>query len=97
MLDLLLEGILLEQVSPESEEGGKKLVLVLITSTPATGTREEAVETAETIGKNGKESEGEYLENIARVPCIWYLIIFQKKSVPVLALFDLGIRLMPST
>lgn len=40
--------------------------------------------------KNGKESKsGEYPENLARVSYIRYLIIFQKKSVPELALFDL--------
>ena len=40
------------------------------------------------IGKNSKESEGEYPENLARVPCIRYPITFQKKSVPISALFD---------
>ena len=78
----------------------KKLVSVLAISMPVTGTRVEtveaakAVETAEAaetaeVGKNGDESEGEYL-NLARVPCIRYFIIFQKKSVPVLALLDSG-------
>ena len=62
---------------------------------PVTETREEtveiikAVETAG-IGKDGEESKSEYLENIARVPCIQYPITFWKKSVPILALFDLG-------
>ena len=42
---------------------GKKLVLVLVTSTPMTETRGEAVETAETArkSKDSKESKGEYL------------------------------------
>ena len=47
----------------------------------------EAVETAG-AGKNGKKSEGEYLKNLVQVPCIWYYIIFWKKSVHVSALFD---------
>ena len=68
---------------------------VSATFTLLTETKEELVETAEAIetteiDKDGKESKGEYPENLARVPCIWYLITFRKKSVPVLALFDLG-------
>ena len=64
-----MEGTLLKQVSlkSESKEEVKKLMLVLATSTPVTGTREEiaksvgtgkSVETAE-VGKNGKESKSE--------------------------------------
>ena len=82
----------------ESEEGVKKLVSVLATSTPVTGTREEAVEAAESfgtaeavetaeVGKDGEESEGEY-PNLARVPCIRYPITLRKKSVS--ALLDSG-------
>ena len=48
---------------------------ILTTSTPVTGTKEEAVETAKTAetakaietagaGKNGKKSEGEYPKNL---------------------------------
>ena len=60
-------------MSSESEEGVKKLVTVLATSTPMTVAREE------TIGEN--------LGSIfARVPCICYPINFEKKSV--LALLD---------
>ena len=47
----------------------------------------KAVETAGT-DKDGKESEGKYLENIILVPCIRYPITFRKKSVPVSVLFD---------
>ena len=83
---------------PRASEA-KKLVLVLASSTLVTGTREKtvetpkAVETAKTVetvgtGKDGKKSEGEYLENLARVPCICYPINFRKKSVS--ALLDLG-------
>lgn len=45
----------------------KKLVLVLVISTPITGTREEVVEIAEIakVDKDGKESEDEYSENLA--------------------------------
>ena len=45
----------------------------------------------ETVGesKDDEESKGEY-PNLARVPCIRYPITFRKKSVPVLALLDLG-------
>lgn len=55
----------------------------------------KAIETAKTIktagaGKNGKWSEGEYLENLVQLPYIRYPITFRKKSVPVLVLFDLG-------
>ena len=82
----------------KSKERVKKLVSVLATSTPVTGTKEEAVETAESVetaklvdtaevGKNGKESKGEY-PNLARVPWIRSPITLGKKSV--LALFDLG-------
>ena len=49
----------------------------------------KAVGTAE-IGKNGKESKGKYLENLAQVLCIRYPITFWKKSVPMLMLLDLS-------
>ena len=54
--------------------------------------RKEIIETAETVGasKDYKESEGKYSENFAQVLCIWYPIIFWKKSVPISTLFDLG-------
>ena len=57
---------------------------------PVTWTRKDAVETAKTTGKDGKESEGEYPEIFVWVPCIRYSIIFQKKSMPTLALFNSG-------
>ena len=65
-------------------------MLVSAISTPVTRTREEAVETVETAkaNKDGEESEAEYLENLAQVLCIWYSIIFQKKSVPVSTFLD---------
>ena len=58
-----------------------------------TATREKAVKTTEVadsarIGKNKKESKDKYLENLAQVLCICYLINFWKKSV--FAFFDLG-------
>ena len=70
---------------------------VSATSTQVTRTREKAFEATEFIGttkavetvevgKDSKESEGEYL-NLTQVPCIWYPITFKKKSV--LALLDL--------
>ena len=67
---------------------------VSTTSTLVTGTRKETVETVEAVeivevNKDGKESKGEYL-NLAQVPCIRYLITFQKKSVSISALLDLG-------
>ena len=79
----------------------KKLVSVLATFTLVTMTREEIVETAKALetakavqiartGKNGKESKGEYPENLAQVLCIRYPIIFQKDSVPISAFFDSG-------
>lgn len=61
-------------------------MLVLVIFTPVTGTREKTVG----AGKNNKKSDGEYPENLAQVPCIWYLITFQKKFVPISTLFDLG-------
>ena len=59
---------------------------------PVTRTGKETVEAIKIAGagKDGKESESEYLENLAQVPCIRYPIIFQKKSVPMLALLDSG-------
>lgn len=77
-------------MSPESKEGAKKLVSVFATSMPAIEPREEAVETIEAAGKNGEGSKAEYPENFARVLYIWYLITFRKKSVLILALFNLG-------
>ena len=79
----------------------KTLVLILATSTLVTEIREEMVETAEAIetikavktagtDRNDKESKSEYLENLAWFPCIQYPITFQKKSVPMVALLDLG-------
>ena len=70
--------------------GAKKLVSVSATSTQVTETRGEAVKTAETAGegRDGEESEKEY-PNLTQVPCIRYSITFQKKFVPVSALFDL--------
>ena len=58
-----------------------------------TGTKKEALETAKMAesaraDKDGKKSKGKYLENLAQVPYICYLINFRKKSV--LALFDSG-------
>ena len=55
----------------------------------------KAIETTKTIetagvGKNSKWSEDEYLENLVQLPCIQYPITFQKKSMPVLVLFNLG-------
>ena len=78
----------------ESEEGVKKLVSVSATFTPVTETSKEVVETAEAIetakiAKGGKESEDEY-QNLTRVPCIRYPVIFRKKSVSMSALLDLG-------
>ena len=74
-------------MSPEA----KKLVSVSATSTPVIETRGGAIETAETAreGKDSEESERKY-PNLAQVSCIWYPITFQKKSVPVSALLDLG-------
>ena len=67
-------------------------MLVLTISTLVTRTRDEAVEIIETTGadKDGKKSEVDFSENLAQVPYIRYPITFRKKSVPVLALFDLG-------
>ena len=55
-----------------------------------TRTRDEAIETAETVGvsKDDKENEDEYPENLVWVLCIWYPITFWKKSMPVLVLFN---------
>ena len=79
-------------MSAEEETGVKKLVSVLATSTPVTGTREEAIEVAKSIeaaeiGKDDEESKSEY-PNFARVPCIRYPITFRKKSVSMQALLD---------
>ena len=61
-----------------------------------TGNREEMIETAEAIKtaevvKDGKESKDEY-PNLTWVPCIRYPIIFRKKSVSMLTLFDSDIE-----
>ena len=58
-------------------------------SMPATETREKAVETAEAVDKDDKETKSNHLENLAWVLCIWYSITFWKKSVAVSVLFDL--------
>ena len=81
-------------MSAEEETGVKKLVSVLATSTPVTGTRKEVVEAAESVGiirvgKDNKESKGEY-PNLAQVLCIQYPITFWKKSVFISVLFDSG-------
>ena len=68
------------------ESGVKKLVSVLATFMPVTGTRKKAVETAE-VGKDSAESKSKY-PNLVQVSCIRYPITFWKKSVS--ALFDLG-------
>ena len=65
---------------------------------PVTKIRGKAGEIDETVevveiyraSKDGKESKGNYLEHLTQVPCIRYPITFWKKSVLVLALFDLG-------
>ena len=62
---------------------------VLATSTLVTGTREVMAEAAR-VGKDSKKREGEYLENLVRVLCIWYPITFWKKSVPMSVLLDSG-------
>lgn len=73
------EDVFLQQVSSKPKKKVKKLVSVLVTSTPVSATRMKAVETTEaieaieTIGasENGKESKsGDYPENFARVPYI---------------------------
>ena len=51
-------------------------------------TGEEVVEAAK-VGEDGAESKGEY-PNLAWILCIRYSITFRRKSVSVLALFDLG-------
>ena len=72
-------------------------MLVWATSTPVIATKEKAVEIAETAkaiktagaskdGKSGKS--GKYLQNLVRVLCIRYPIIFWKKFVSMSAFFD---------
>lgn len=57
---------------------------------PVIVTKKEVVETAE-AGDNGEEiKSGKYPGNLAQVPCIQYLINFQKKFVLMLAFFDSG-------
>ena len=93
MLKLSPERILRHKVSPKA----KKVVLILATSMLVIGNRGKAVETVETIedvetasaGKDGRESEGQYPENFARILYIWYPLIFWRKIVLVLALLDL--------
>ena len=63
---------------------------ILTTSTPATEIRKAVVETIGAVDKDGQKNEGDYWENLAQVPCIWYFITFRKKSVPMLALSDLS-------
>ena len=75
MLYLLLEGILFKQMLSKSEEKAKNLVSFLTTSTPVIRIREEAVKTTKATDTDGKQSTGEYPDNLARVPCIWYPII----------------------
>ena len=71
----------------------KKLLSVSATSTPVTGTREEAVETTELAesartSKDGEESKDKYPKNLTQVSYIHYPINFGKKSVS--ALFESG-------
>ena len=100
MLQLSLEKTLRYKVSLEA----KKLVSVLASSTLVTGTKKKTVETikaiettkaVETAGadKDDKKSKSKYPKNLVRVLCIQYPITFRKKSVPVLALFDLGSKI----
>ena len=78
-------------MSSKSKRGVRKLVSVSATSMPVTANKKEAIETikvAKSAGasKDGKKSEGKWLENLARVLYIRYPINCRKKSV--LALFD---------
>ena len=67
---------------------------VMAIFTLGTVIKEEAVEIAEVVETTGVEEDGKknkgnkYSGNYVKVPYIWYLIIFRKKSVLVLALFD---------
>ena len=90
MLYLLSEGTLLKHIFPESKNRTKKLVSVSTISPSVTETKEEAVETAEGVGKNSEESKDEYPKNLVQVLYIQYPITFWKKFVPVLPLFNLG-------
>ena len=63
---------------------------VLATTMLMTQTRKKVVKTAKAVGKDSEESKGEYLENFAQVLYIRYPIIFQKKSVIMLVLFNSG-------
>ena len=61
--------------------------------TLVTATRKKAAETIKSAraGKDGKDDKGgKYSRNLVRVPYIRYSITFQRKSVSILALFDLG-------
>ena len=70
-----------------------------MTAIPMIGTRKEAIEITKTTGtsKNDKEDKSKYLENLAWVLCIWYPIIFQKKSVPYWRSLTQVVRSMLST
>ena len=59
-------------MSPKCKQKVKKLVSISATFTSVIRTKKEAVKTDETAGasKNGKESKGEYLENLIQVLCI---------------------------
>ena len=94
MLYLSLERVLLKQVSPELKKGVKKLVSVLATFIPVIGTKKKTVGTIEAVKtakvrEEDEQRQGEY-PNFARVPYIRYPIIFQKKLVCVLVLFNSG-------
>ena len=88
MLQLSPEGILHNQISPKA----KKLLSVLATFTPVTGTKKKTIGAVETTGagEHGKKSKGEYSENLIWISYIWYPITFRKKFVPMLALLDSG-------
>ena len=65
--------------------------------TAKTSKSAKMVETAKAVettraGKDGKQSKGgENLRlNLVQIPCIWYSVTFQKKSMPVFTLLDLG-------
>lgn len=52
-------------MSPESNKEVKKLMSVSTIFTPATGTKNQVVETTKAADKDGEESEVEHLENLA--------------------------------
>ena len=88
MLQLLPEKALHQQVPSESKNGVKKLVSISVTSMRVIEIKEEAVKAVK-VGKDGAEGKSEY-PNLAQVLCIRYPITFQKKSLSMLALFNLG-------